>query len=524
MFSAAINSKMNRWVNIFGCLCAALLVATGYGRAETILWSDNFETNAASRWTNNGVWHIGSPTAGPAVNTNGFRTHSGTNCASTQNYPYSQDARLVCTNYNGTNWLAIPATNLSPRLRFWHWFDYANALGYVELKDGTNNWQQISPTYENITGGGVWSRPSIDLSSFAGHSVQIAFHFTSGCCTGNGLGWYVDDVAVVTNAPVYNNPESFEAGPNTNNWVVDFGTWEIGKPTSGPNAAHSGTNCAATILTGNYANNVDSRLISPPFAVPASNSPSLRFWHWCNFNNALGYVEIKGSAGTWSNLSPIYLNENTGGVWTNVSLDLSAYVGQTVRAAFHFTSGGVYSAAGWYVDDVAIVANPVLTVPATQTIYAGQSLNVTNYVTLLPTNDTPMFSLVSPPTAFTNLNLNSTNGVLTWTNTASAAPSTNNITVTVSDNNSPPLGATNSFTVIIKLPNPPQLTSSTSAANGFQFTLNTISNTTWRIDASTNLSTWLPIFTNLAGTGGTLQFTDLLATNFPHRFYRAVFP
>ncbi len=47
-------------------------------------------------------------------------------------------------------------------------------------------------------------------------------------------------------------------------------------------------------------------------------------------------------------------------------------------------------------------------------------------------------------------------------------------------------------------------------------------NTTWRIDGSTNLSGWLPLLTNTTGPGGTIQFTDLLATNYPRRFYRAV--
>jgi len=81
------------------------------------------------------------------------------------------------------------------------------------------------------------------------------------------------------------------------------------------------------------------------------------------------------------------------------------------------------------------------------------------------------------------------------------------------------LGATNNFTVII-LPNPPVL--EISATNGFQLTFDTFSNTTWRIDASTNLSSWLPLLTNTAGPGGTIQFTDSLATNYPWRFYRAV--
>ena len=90
----------------------------------------------------------------------------------------------------------------------------------------------------------------------------------------------------------------------------------------------------------------------------------------------------------------------------------------------------------------------------------------------------------------------------------------------MTDNSTPPLDATNSFTVIILLPNPPTLT--ISVTNGFQLSFSTGSNTTWRIDASTNLLNWHPVFTNVADPSGTLQFTDLLATNYPWRFYRAV--
>src|SRR5208282_5476265 len=141
-----------------------------------------------------------------------YRTHAGANCASTQGYPYSQDARIYCKSYlDGSSSLVVPDASEYPRLRFWHWFNYANALG-----------------------------------------------------------WFVDDVEVVTDQPGVSFPESFEAG--IGDWAVDFGTWEIGQPTSGPKAAHTGTNCAATVLAGNYANNVDSRLISPPFLVPASGN------------------------------------------------------------------------------------------------------------------------------------------------------------------------------------------------------------------------------------------------------------
>jgi hypothetical protein len=78
--------------------------------------------------------------------------------------------------------------------------------------------------------------------------------------------------------------------------------------------------------------------------------------------------------------------------------------------------------------------------------------------------------------------------------------------------------------IIIILPPPPVLIVSNTlfSSNTFQFSFQTRSNTTWRIDASTDLLNWLPILTNAAGSDGTLQFTDFLATNFPLRFYRVV--
>ncbi len=622
---------MNRSGNIFFCLCAALLLAADMSRAQTnFFWSDNFETNAGRRWTTNSIWRIGSPTIGPAINSAGYRTHSGANCATTglkSNYPYNADARLVCINYNGASSFVVPSADEFPRLRFWHWFNFVNALGYVEIStDAGSSWQQISPNYLDMSSSGVWSPPSLDLRPFAGQSVRIAFHFSSGSGGGTAPGWYVDDVAVVTDEPVFNNPEGFESG--LGDWSVDSGTWEIGKPTAGPSKAHGGTNCAATVLSGKYGPNVDSRLISPPFPVP-SNSPALRFWHWYNFptvSDALGYVEISTDAGSsWQQISINYILGHTGSNGTNVSLDLSAYAGQTVQAAFHFTSlNGGSAGKGWYVDDVSLMAAPVVTVPDTQTIYAGQTLAVTFSAnnSFLP-DSTFIFSLPSPSTNYwittdgvltwtntgikngvltwtnnsvspgtrtipvkvtdnsnppllstnsfelvflpplpptltvptnqtiyvgrtftvtnsaTNIVLTNaiytfklpspstnvwitTNGVLAWTNTA-VPPGTNLVSVKVTDNSVPPLSATNSFKVIVT-PSPPVLIVSNllTSSHSFQFSFHTLSNTTWRIDASTNLSSWLPLLTNTVGPSGMIQFTDLLATNYPWRFYRAV--
>src|SRR5207247_858435 len=90
---------------------------------------------------------------------------------------------------------------------------------------------------------------------------------------------------------------------------------------------------------------------------------------------------------------------------------------------------------------------PALTVPGNQTINELTSLVVTNTAsdTDLPAN-TLTFALVSGPSGVA---VNPTAGVLTWTPTETQGPSTNTITVKVTDNGTPALSATNSFTVVV---------------------------------------------------------------------------
>ena len=371
----------------------ALLAVLAANGAETIVWQDNFDDgNGDDRWYPDGTaaWQIGSPIGGPPTNSSGYHTHSGQFCVTSGlngNYLPYQDSRIIRIAS-----FVVPAATNSPRLRFWQWYRFADyywptyyshdegSYGYVEIKAGTNNWQQISPTYSYYTScGDVWTRPSIDLTPFAGKSVQIAFHFHSAYYTEQG--WYVDDIQLVTGTPVFSNPEGFELG--LGDWVAESGTWEVGVPTAGPSTnavgfrAHSGTNCAATVLASNYSSYADSRLVSPAFVVPASNSfPRLRFWQWYRFadyywpvyyshdEGSYGYVEIKAGTNNWQQVSPTYTYYTScGGVWTRPSIDLAAFAGQTIQIAFYFHSA-FYTEQGWYVDDVEVATGtPVLSNP-----------------------------------------------------------------------------------------------------------------------------------------------------------------
>jgi len=100
---------------------------------------------------------------------------------------------------------------------------------------------------------------------------------------------------------------------------------------------------------------------------------------------------------------------------------------------------------------------PILTVPAAQTINELTTLSVSASATDsdIPAN-TLTYSLISPPVGMT---INTNTGAITWTPTEAQGPSTNTIKVVVTDNGSPPMSATNSFSVTVNEVNsPPVLT------------------------------------------------------------------
>ena len=100
---------------------------------------------------------------------------------------------------------------------------------------------------------------------------------------------------------------------------------------------------------------------------------------------------------------------------------------------------------------------PMLMVPPDQEIKALSTMTVTNYASDadIPANMLT-FALVSAPQGVV---LDPVTGVLMWTPTQGQGPSTNVIVVKVSDDGSPSLSATNSFTVVVVVQTPPTIIS-----------------------------------------------------------------
>ncbi|MCK5407298.1 MAG: immune inhibitor A, partial [Candidatus Krumholzibacteria bacterium] len=152
------------------------------------------------------------------------------------------------------------------------------------------------------------------------------------------------------------------------------GDWEWGAPTSGPGAAHSGDNVWATSVSGDYSSSSNSKLETPALIVPGSGAyAQLTYWQWyyIETNYDGGNVKISTDGGSsWTILTPDigYNGTATSGnagipgeacftgynndEWHKVTMDLTAYRGQSVMIRWHFGSDSSVQRTGWYIDDV----------------------------------------------------------------------------------------------------------------------------------------------------------------------------
>jgi RHS repeat-associated protein len=378
-----------------------------------------FETDFApefwSRWeSSQGVWEVGVPTSGPGS------AHAGSNCVATVlggNYPRSTlDTRLESPRF------AVPAAGDNPRLRFWHYYNFGSSDGgVVQIRVvGSNTWDTLA-SYSSYSGYS-WVRPSLDLSAYAGREVQLGFLMQirdTGTWDSVGPGWYIDEVEIRSGPDVFNNPESFEL--SWGDWDTDnYALWQIGRPTSGPPVGANGqrafsyTNCAATLLGGNYSANSSGRLITPSLTVPAVNPGDLvllRFWQWYQYGTGdSGKVQISVGAGTnwfpWETLAIAAPTNGSSGSWQQFIADLTPYQGQRVRLGFLHTANSDGSVgAGWFIDEVELsgfIPNPML---------LGQDVTGTfnavgdraYYVLNAPPGGHLMLNLTGPPGSRTEL-------------------------------------------------------------------------------------------------------------------------
>src|SRR5262249_26182600 len=135
--------------------------------------------------------------------------------------------------------------------------------------------------------------------------------------------------------------------------------------------------------------------------------------------------------------------------------------GQNIQLRWRSASDNGNGAPGWRLDTVSISnraclccgnSAPVLPPQGTRTNAELVQLVVTNTATDYdqPPNNLG-YPLLNPPTGAAI----STNGIITWTPVETQGPGSYTITTVVTDDGSPPMSATNSFTVVVPESNQP---------------------------------------------------------------------
>ncbi|HLP78903.1 MAG TPA: lamin tail domain-containing protein, partial [Candidatus Paceibacterota bacterium] len=161
---------------------------------------------------------------------------------------------------------------------------------------------------------------------------------------------------------------------------------------------------------------------------------------------------------------------------------------------------------------------PQLAPVSNVSLLAGRTLNITNSASDsdLPTQ-TLTFQLLNPPQGMT---INPSSGWLTWRPLIAQAGTTNAVKVRVSDNGTPSMAATQTFSATVLKPVSPVITSRSVTNGWFNFHVAGDQGPDYVIEGGTAASgSWIPLITNVAPT---LPFDSSVPvfTNNSKGFYR----
>ena len=136
-------------------------------------------------------------------------------------------------------------------------------------------------------------------------------------------------------------------------------SWAWGAPTSGPGAAYSGAKVWATNLGGDYGNDEEGALLSPPIDLSAhtGRTPVLVWQQWLRTEEGYDFARVEVSNDDGATWETVYgpVSGDVDRAWTRyiVFLDPS-YAVARLRVRFVFASDSSIVQPGWYLDDVGV--------------------------------------------------------------------------------------------------------------------------------------------------------------------------
>ncbi len=147
--------------------------------------------------------------------------------------------------------------------------------------------------------------------------------------------------------------------------------WQHGVPSSGPGAAHSGTQVWATNLSGDYGASQTEYLYLPPLDLTTAAAPTLSLNLWATAwggGDATHLEAFDSTTGQWQSLpaeiapydgsdavgSAAWAAQSYHGSYVYAAASLAPFAGRAVLVRLVFRSNSSLNAAGFYFDDLRL--------------------------------------------------------------------------------------------------------------------------------------------------------------------------
>ena len=460
------------------------------------------------------------------------------------------------TSYTGTNWMTLFINTDRSRATGWEGYDFAVNLGtrnatntLLSQSTGTNwGWNTLrSDLAYKVAGNQLMIAIPRSALGLTNEPMAFDFHWSDNFQTNDISGFFLygdtaperrfnyryQTVAGQTNLL---RADNFDAGKLAI-WETSWTNGSKWSVTS--NGSYSGS-CAvacttngstqSTLTTRADTSKLESFRVSFRFKlanVVDTNNLNLEF------NTAGGWVTIRdlGRDQFYTNGQAWGYDERQN-TWLlcvearNRTVANEPYF--STNFAVRINAGGLATSSQVaFVDDFQITGvmqptnfAPVIAVVTNRTIGAGQTLIITNIATDadVPAQTLTWTLLVAP----TNAALNSTSGVFSWRPLIAQAPSTNLVSLMVADNGSPSLAATQTFSIMVTVPQLPQLIAPVVlAGNRFQMSVTGNFGPDYFVQSSSNLLNWSTVFfTNTPLLP--FQFIDVISGGASKRFFRVL--
>ncbi len=460
---------------------------------DALVFAENFDGTAAP-----GLPSGWSTSASGAQSS--WITQTATNF-STPNAPYSPDPTNVGVNQLVSPPIAVPVG--LAQLTFANNYDLESGAGtngfdggVLEIKIGTNAFADIIAAGGSFISGGYtsvidnhYSNPLSNRQAWSGNS-----------------GGFISTVVMLPAAASGQTIQlqwrcGTDSGGSRTGWRID-------------NVTISATACLCCVGGNNTAPvlpNVNSRTIAELSTLTVTNTATDAE----SPPQALSYTLLNPPAG---------VTISTNGIITWQPSEAQGPGTYTITTIVTDSGTPVMSDTNSFnVTVTEVNVAPVLTVPSNQTIPEQVPWTATATATDadMPAN-TLTFALVSGPSSLTV----SSGGVINWTPSEAQGPSTNVVTVKVTDNGSPALSVTNSFNLIVTESNSaPVLPGQSNRTIPPQATT-MITNTATDSDLPANTLTYAlispPAFASIDVNSGVITLSPTLAQNNTTNLIRTV--